>query len=358
MQKPFFSVIIPCYNDGRYKTGTYLDRLLDSLTKQWLDKGDLEVILSDDHSPVKFDELIEKYKDELNLKYILTDYNFAPGNTREKGVSIATGEWLAFADHDDMYYPGALKHVKDEIILKGEKYFAFTDFDGVDTDGKKKKTYKCTLNWCHGKFYNHENLWKANDIHFIKDLRSHEDIAICSQVKCTLSNLGIHEATYIPFSSYAWTDNPESVSHSKYTLGDPNVPRSFLEVFFADYIASTGWIYLERFNARRLKMAPAVDNCIGIILYCYFYIQSFLYTHPEDYVKENLRYAGDFVVAVMKAFNLDEEEIYRAISAGGAKLFYDIRNGADPGCGRYIPQQSFKEWLQVVTNESKSAQND
>lgn len=352
MSRPFFSIIIPCYNDGRYKEGTYLDRLLHSLTLQGVGKEDLEVILSDDHSPVKFDDLIEKYKDDFQLKYILTDYNFAPGNTREKGVSIATGEWLAFADHDDAYYPDALRKIKLGIVEKNEDLFAFSDFDGIYPDGRLKKTYECTLNWCHGKFYNLDNFWKKYNIHFVKDLKSHEDIAICTQVSCTLAALNRTNATYFNFSSYMWTDNPDSVSHIKYTANGEQDPRYFLEVFFRDYIASTGDIYLERFKTHAIKYPFAIKNSLEVICYCYFYTQSFMFRRPDDYLQENMNDAADYVARVKETFNINDEQIYNAIAASYADMYLRIRKYADGGCGGYIPQMTLRDWLEDCTRRA------
>ena len=88
MLLPFFSLVIACYNDGRYKEGVYLDRLLSSVERQGLKKDDIEVILSDDCSPIPYDDIIEKHRSNLIIKCTKTDYNCCPGNTRAKGVEI------------------------------------------------------------------------------------------------------------------------------------------------------------------------------------------------------------------------------------------------------------------------------
>lgn len=349
-KRPFFSIIIACYNDGRYKKGVYLDRLLDSLCRQGVDGSDIEVVLSDDCSPISFDDIVAPYQSRLRIKRIKTDYNFAPGNTREKGLTIATGEWIAFADHDDMYYNNALKQVKDAIIAKDEKHFLFGDFYGVNTDGEVTRKYEKHMNWCHGKFYNRDNLWDKYGIHFIHDLKSHEDIAICTQVSCTLASY-IPNYTYLHIPVYAWTDNPQSVSHSKYSLEDEKGEREFLEVFFSDYIQSTGYVYLEQFSKHTIKMEFAVKCCFEIMCYCYFYTQGFQFRRPDDFYAANLDYAGQFINECKKAFNINNHVIYRVVSSEGASMYYRVRNLADPGSGRYIPTQTFKQWLELVSPE-------
>lgn len=349
MSRPYFSLVIACYNDGRYEKGKYLDRLLDSVCKQGLEKDELEVILSDDHSPEPYDDIVEPYLDKLNIKRTITDYNFAPGNTRAKGVELATGEWLCFADHDDIYYPDALKTVKERLIAKGEKHFAFTDFDGVDPDGKVTRKFTCMLNWCHGKFYNLDNLWKPCNIHFIKDLKSHEDIAICTQVSCALHAMDRKELTYFPFTSYAWTDNPESLSHAKYTVKTEDGPREFLEVHFQDYINATGNIYLEKLQDKSIKYVYAATHLAEIVLYCYFYTQGFQFRRPTDFLQETLCMSGELIRNIKEYLNISIEQLYQIAALDNAARYYEIRKLADPGSGRYIPKQTFEQWLELVS---------
>lgn len=351
-QRPFYSIIIACYNDGRYKEGVYLDRLLASISRQDLPKGEIEVICSDDCSPVPFDSIIAKYENKLIIKYIKTDYNFAPGNTRAKGVTIATGEWLAFADHDDIYYDGMLKVMKEAILEKNEQHFALGDFNGVDTEGKVLKKYERTLNWCHGKFYNKDNFWDKYGIHFIHDLKSHEDIAICSQVSCLLAS-NVSSYTYVPKSVYAWTDNPQSVSHAKYTVETEEGPREFLEVFFEDYITSTGYIYMNAFKEHKVKMINSIKWCLEIMCYCYFYMQGFIFRKPDDFYKKNYEFAGRYIDDCKKTFNLTNDSIYKTIGSNHAAMYRQIRGLADPGAGGYIPQQTLKEWLEIVSPDNK-----
>lgn len=354
--RPFFSIIIACYNDGRYQEGVYLDRLLSSLTRQNMPKEDLEVVLSDDCSPTPFEHVWAKYEDQLTIKYTKTDYNFAPGNTRAKGVEIATGEWMAFADHDDIYYDGALKKIHDGIIEKDEQHFIFGDFYGVSPEGEIVRKYECHLNWCHGKFYNRDNLWDKYGIHFIHDLKSHEDIAICTQVSCLFMD-EIKSYSYMHFPVYAWTDNPQSVSHAKYTIDTEDGPREFLEVFYEDYITATGWIYVNQFKEHNIKMVNAIKGVLEIMCYCYFYLQGFQFRRPNDFYKKNLEIAGNFVTECKKTFNMTNESMYNAIASNGAHMYYQIRGLADPGSGRYIPTQTLKEWFELVSPDGKEVES-
>lgn len=349
--RPYFSCVIACYNDGRYKEGVYLDRLLESLVRQGLPREELEVVLSDDCSPIPFiDDIRKKFDDKLIIKYTKTDYNFAPGNTRAKGVEIATGCWLCFADHDDMFYDYAFRQVANSIEKKEEEHFVFGDFDGVLPDGTIERKYEKSLNWCHAKFYNRDNFWDKYGIHFIKDLKSHEDIAICTQVACALAS-NVPTYTYIHRPLYMWTDNPQSVSHAKYTVETEEGPREFLEVFYEDYITSTGWMYLDQFNQHKVKLTYAVKGAIEIMCYAYFYQQGFMFRRPDDYYKKNLEVAGKYIDACKEKFNITNESIYDVVSSNRAAMYYNVMEQANMASGKYIPTYTFKQWLELVSPE-------
>ena len=87
---------------------------------------DIEVILADDCSPESYQEVVDSYRDILSIRQIKTDYNFTPGNTREKGVSIADGEGkyintkgeeieINGFNWDTLQYPRAFEDIYDPI---------------------------------------------------------------------------------------------------------------------------------------------------------------------------------------------------------------------------------------------------
>lgn len=88
------SVIVPVYN-----TSKYLKKCLDSLVNQNLQ--DIEIIVINDCSTDNSKEIIEEYKKYKNIMIINNDINKGIGYTRNKGLEIATGKYIAFIDSDD-----------------------------------------------------------------------------------------------------------------------------------------------------------------------------------------------------------------------------------------------------------------
>ena len=71
-----YSVIIPVYNRP-----DEVKELLDSLAAQGRSGNDVEVIVVEDGSSVKCDDVVALYSDKLNVSYHYKD-NSGPGQTR------------------------------------------------------------------------------------------------------------------------------------------------------------------------------------------------------------------------------------------------------------------------------------
>lgn len=338
--RPFYSIIIPCYNSGKT-----IGDLLSSIEIQNM-SDDIEIILSDDHSTKSYQDIVDPFRERLCIKQVQTDYNFGPGNTRERGVKEATGEWLAFADHDDVYVIDTLSRIKEEILKAGEKYYAIANFLEVNPETKEVlRQHIATRNWNHAKFYNKDNLWDAYDIHFKKDLLTHEDIYISSNINCALNKFN-RQPFFINIFAYVWNARPTSISRSDYE------GRNFLEVYFRDYIASTGDLYVKKYKEGEITEAYGIKSAINIILFAYFYTQGFKFQRPDDWMTINDYHAKDFVDKCIKTFNFTTKSILEYCSPNYAEFYRGVRETAYIGTGGFIEDKSFKEWLDYMQDDS------
>ncbi len=85
------SVIIPLYNRP-----SEIEELLASLVGQL---PIFEVIIVEDGSQIRSDEVIARYSNKLDISYIYQD-NGGPGAARNRGAQEATAPWLIFLDSD------------------------------------------------------------------------------------------------------------------------------------------------------------------------------------------------------------------------------------------------------------------
>lgn len=100
-----FSVIIPIYN--RFHL---IERTLQSVLDQTY--SNFEVIVIDDGSTDQSVELLSKYS---NCIKILSQVNAGPGAARNLGVEYSSGEYIAFLDSDDLWFPWTLQTYADAI---------------------------------------------------------------------------------------------------------------------------------------------------------------------------------------------------------------------------------------------------
>lgn len=340
-QRPFFSIIIPCYNSGKT-----IGKLLDSIYAQNMN-DEIEVIISDDNSTEPYFDIVERYADEISIRLIKTDYNFAPGNTREKGVSIAEGIWVCFADHDDEFIPETLPVVKQSIIESGEQYYAIANFIEANPDtGEVIREMIQYRNWNHAKFYNLDNLWKANNIHFKKDLLTHEDIYISSRINCAMQQYG-DDPLAVDVFCYIWNNRPTSISREIY--GD----HSFLEVFFKDYIESTGRVYLDQVASGKISYDYGLYSVVEVLLYCYFYTESFKFHDPKGWIRENDDYSRSYLTDIKQEFKVDNDKIMEIVSENDAAMFCGVRESAIMGCGPHVPEKTLRQWLDFLHKDIK-----
>jgi len=88
-----FSIIIPVYNRPNE-----IDELLESLTKQDF-SDDFEVLIVEDGSTDKSEHIVERYKNQLDLKYFFKE-NSGAGASRNYGMSHASGNYYLILDSD------------------------------------------------------------------------------------------------------------------------------------------------------------------------------------------------------------------------------------------------------------------
>ena len=176
MKEDTISIIVPIYNAEKY-----IEKCLDSLINQT--KKELEIILINDGSKDKTEEIIKKYKDD-RIRYF-KNKNQGIGKTRNFGIEKATGEYLMFIDSDDFLakeaceflYEKAKKENSDLVICDFYKIYEDNRLEEIMLPTFKPTTLKKMPNllldinlapW--NKLYK-TSLIKENKIKFIENLK-------------------------------------------------------------------------------------------------------------------------------------------------------------------------------------------
>ena len=99
-REPVVSIVIPTFNHA-----DFLAKALSSVMAQ--EYQDWEIILIDNHSSDHTEEVVNSFKSE-KIRMLKIRNNGIIGASRNLGIKNARGEWIAFLDSDDLWYPTRL----------------------------------------------------------------------------------------------------------------------------------------------------------------------------------------------------------------------------------------------------------
>ena len=129
------SVIIPSYNSEKY-----IAKTLDSVCAQTY--ADFEVLVMNDCSSDRTAEIVESYAMiDSRIHLINLPGNKGVSHARNTGVQMASGDWIAFLDSDDLWAPDKLeKQLKlkkqlDKDAPERKHDFLFTGSSFIDENG-------------------------------------------------------------------------------------------------------------------------------------------------------------------------------------------------------------------------------
>lgn len=175
------SVVVPCYNVEKY-----IDRCLDSITRQTIGMDVLEIILINDCSTDDTYSHLREFESKYPENTILVDQeeHYGVSAARNIGLEYASGEYITYIDSDDFVADCMIERMVDVIIkekcdmvecdytkferleecgLTGDDTVKVYDFAN-DNDARRdyivNNSLKCAL-W--GRLYN-TNFIKENNI--------------------------------------------------------------------------------------------------------------------------------------------------------------------------------------------------
>lgn len=132
MEKPLVSVVMPVYNGEKY-----IQKAVDSVLAQ---EVSLELIIIDDGSTDRTEEVLEKYKNHGEIRCLKNKKNTGVSGSRNRGVKEARGTYVAFLDADDWWEKDKLKK---QIALLEETgcVLCSTGRELVQPDGRSAGKY-------------------------------------------------------------------------------------------------------------------------------------------------------------------------------------------------------------------------
>lgn len=221
MNNPLISVIIPVYNVEKY-----LHRCLGSVIAQTYQN--LEIICVDDGSTDCSGEICEQYALKDHRVKVFHQENQGVSAARNKGLDIATGEYIAFIDSDDYIQNDMFEQLYRELLKSGASYvicgYNVVDPNGVilDIHSVDKKT-ECSGERGLRQHYYHSNgkenfvtVWgKLFSKKIFENLRFKEKICYEDIHLMPYLMLQAKSVLLIPYVGYNYVQNCNSIMNKR-----------------------------------------------------------------------------------------------------------------------------------------------
>lgn len=151
------SVIIPVYNAEKY-----IDKTLESIFAQTY--KNMEIVLVDDCSKDNSAQIIAKYKESHSeIIYYLQDTNMGAGAARNKALELATGQYVAFLDSDDLWLPEKTSR-QIKLMKQKKSAFSYSAIKMIDEEGKTIKSKRNIKEVCDYKYLLHNTIIATSSV--------------------------------------------------------------------------------------------------------------------------------------------------------------------------------------------------
>lgn len=315
------SLIIPVYNKEKY-----LDECIKSAVSQ--SYSNIEIIVIDDGSQDKSNRIIKKWAlKDPRIKYFFQE-NRGVAITRNRGISIAKGDYIFFLDADDVLEKHAIfefvkcaEQTKADIITanfhekKGDKLIKKPSF--------KDKLYQPTvLNSTEVILemfiINERHMAKAGNKLYNKDFINEHNIRFVDGV--------IAEDRL--FNLMCYVNKPKLQVINEYTyvynILDDSRSRTFKSKFYDESIALLKYFY--NYLRKESKLDSNFELFELIILYDVFRIINLTYEYSNkkiQHTKYNIRLLREEPIVINTLTKLLKQKKFKKIKAGS--IFFRMR---------------------------------
>jgi glycosyltransferase involved in cell wall biosynthesis len=134
---PQTTIVLPVYN-GLRRSSDYLPQAIESILVQTV--RDFELIIVDDGSTEDYTDIMKHFALDGRLRWV-RKVNGGQSSARNYGARLGRGEWLAFIDQDDRWYPHRLEKTLERIHevrqIENGYILVYSDLDRIDATGQR-----------------------------------------------------------------------------------------------------------------------------------------------------------------------------------------------------------------------------
>ncbi len=214
-KSPKISVVMPTYNPKP----EWLIEAIDSVRRQIYENW--ELCIADDKSsdPIVKNILLRYGEKDSRIKVVFREENGHISAASNSAIEVATGEWIALLDHDDVIPEHALLSVAKTIVENPKSALIYSDEDKIDSSGKRKGPYfksdwNLDMFYCQNMF-SHLGVYKRSLVKevggFRKGFEGSQDYDLA--LRC-IERVKSSQIIHIPRVLYHWRVHEESTAYN------------------------------------------------------------------------------------------------------------------------------------------------
>ncbi|HEX8845568.1 MAG TPA: glycosyltransferase [Pyrinomonadaceae bacterium] len=211
--RPLISVVMPVYNVEERWLRAAIESVLAQLYPHW------ELCIVDDHSSLPHvRSVLEEYASkDARIKVVFREKNGHIAAASNDALKLASGEFVAFLDHDDKISEHALYMVAEELNVHPDAALIYSDEDKMDETGKRYSPH-FKSDWNPDLFYSynlitHLGVYRRSIVEKLGGFRheypgsQHYDLALR-----VIEEVPEYQIRHIPHVLYHWRAVPGSIA--------------------------------------------------------------------------------------------------------------------------------------------------
>lgn len=213
--QPLISVVMPAYETPEKTFREAIESVRAQLYTNW------ELCIADDasQSPRVAETLEEMSRLDPRIKWMQRESNGHISAASNSALALATGEFVALMDHDDLLPEQALYEVAVELNAHPDADLIYSDEDRIDDDGRRHSPYFKT-DWNPELFFGHNmishlGVYRRSILDkiggFRVGLEGSQDYDLALRVVNATSD---NKIKHIPAVLYHWRDRAQAASFS------------------------------------------------------------------------------------------------------------------------------------------------
>ncbi len=203
LEGPAISVVVPAYNTPT----EHLLPMVYSVVNQHYENWEL-VLVNGSTEQASRDRINACAKIDTRIKIVDFGENLGIAGNTNAGIESASGEYVAFLDHDDLLHPCALHCIVQEI-LKNKSELIYTDEDKINHQGTHYSEPHLKPMWSpqlfeNVNYLNHLTVVKTDYVKGVKGLRNKLDGAQDYDLLLRIVDKYSPTISHIPRILYHW----------------------------------------------------------------------------------------------------------------------------------------------------------